>query len=93
MLPHPRKTVGMTNALKEVRVGANKANGTKFYKPGKGIDTTIIKHIKPIFVDLCKDGLLKKCLDCKSKIKMRVLMVLYEIDYKKQPMSAIISFH
>ena len=46
---------------------ADKANGTKLCKPGKGLDTTIIKHIKPIFVDLCKDELLKKCLDCKTQ--------------------------
>ena len=32
---------------------ADKVNGTKFYKPGKGLDATIIKHIKPILVDLC----------------------------------------
>ena len=38
----------------------DKAIGTKFYKPGKGLDTTIIKRIKPIFVNLCKDELLKK---------------------------------
>ena len=46
---------------------ADKANGTKLCKPGKGLDTTIIKHIKSIFVDLCKDELLKKCLDCKTQ--------------------------
>ena len=46
---------------------ADKANGTRLYTPGNGLDTTIIKHIKSIFVDLCKDELLKKCLDSKTQ--------------------------
>ena len=44
----------------------DKADRANFYKPGKGLDTTIIKHIKSIFVDLCKDKLLKKYLDCNT---------------------------
>ena len=46
---------------------ADKINGKKFYKPGEVLDMTIIKYIKPIFVDLCKDELVKKCLDCKTQ--------------------------
>ena len=97
MLAHQRKTVGMINALQEeswCKYQADKANGTKLYKPGKGLDTTIIKHIKLIFVDLCEDELLKKMFRLqKHKIKMRVLMALCGIDYKKLPMSGIINFH
>ena len=71
MLPHLRKTVGMINALKEVRVGANskliKQMGRSFINQAKVLIKTIIKYIKPIFVDLCEDELLKKCSDCKTQ--------------------------
>ena len=66
-----RKTLGMINVLKEVRVSVNtnliKVNRTKFYIPAEDRDTTNIKHIKLIFGDFCKDELLKKCLDCKTQ--------------------------
>ena len=69
---------------------ADKANGTKFYKPGKGLDATIIKHIKPILVDLCKDELLKKCLDCKTQNQNQSFNGTV---WNRLPMSAIINFH
>ena len=69
---------------------ADKANGTKLYKPGKGLDATIIKHIKAILVDLCKDELLKKCLDCKTQNQNQSFNGTVR---NRLPMSAIINFH
>jgi len=40
----------------------DKAMGTKLYKPGKGLPTSITCKIKPIFDDLTKNELLEKCL-------------------------------
>ena len=38
------------------------AKQTSTYKPGPGLPTDIIKHVKPILVDLTKKELLNKCL-------------------------------
>ena len=35
------------------------------YQPGIGLPLQVIKEIKPIFVDLADEKLLKRCLDCK----------------------------
>ena len=45
----------------------DKANNTKTYKPDKGLAPEVIKYIKPVFIDLAKDDLLIKCLDCKTQ--------------------------
>ena len=41
-------------------------NKTKLFKVGKGLPKDVFKHVKPIFVELCNETLLKRCLDCKT---------------------------
>ena len=38
------------------------AKKTNTYKPGPGLPGDIIKHVKPILVDLTNEELLNKCL-------------------------------
>ena len=40
----------------------DKAMNTKLYKPGKGLSTEIVAHVKRIYVELTNEELLKKCL-------------------------------
>ena len=40
---------------------ADKANNTSTFKPGPGLPLDTIKVIKPIYQELCSEGLLKKC--------------------------------
>ena len=37
------------------------------YKPGPGLQLDVIKHVKPIFIDLSQESLLEKCLDGKTQ--------------------------
>ena len=43
------------------------ANKTELFKHGAGISDTVIKHIKPILVELSNDSLLQKCLHGKTQ--------------------------
>ena len=46
----------------------DKHNGTSEYKPGPGLPLDIlVKHVKPIFVSLADEKLLKKCLHGKTQ--------------------------
>jgi hypothetical protein len=45
----------------------DRAKGTNEYKHGKGLPTPIVIAIKPIYARLSDDGLLLKCLDCKTQ--------------------------
>ena len=45
----------------------DKAKGTDDYEHGKGLPTSIVAAIKPIYSRLSNDELLKKCLDCKTQ--------------------------
>ena len=45
----------------------DKAKGTDDYEHGKGLPTSIVAAIKPIYSRLSNDKLLKKCLDCKTQ--------------------------
>ena len=45
----------------------DKANNTVVYKPSPGLPGDVVREIKPIFVDLCKADLLKKCLDVQTQ--------------------------
>ena len=38
------------------------ANGTNMHKPGPGLSDNIIAHVKPIYQDLVKPEILKRCL-------------------------------
>ena len=49
------------------RFQKDKAMGTSEYKPGCGLSLEIIKHLKPIFNDLSRETLLKKCLHGKTQ--------------------------
>ena len=49
------------------RYQRDKANGTSEHKPGSGLSLKIIKYVKPIFIDLSKEALLKKCLHGKTQ--------------------------
>ena len=42
-------------------------NKTKLFKAGKGLPKDVFMHVKPIFVELCNETLLKRCLDCKTQ--------------------------
>ena len=43
------------------------ANDTNMYKPGPGLPDNIISHVKPIYQDLVKPEVLKKCLHGKTQ--------------------------
>ena len=43
------------------------ANGTNMYRPGPGLSDNIIGHVKPIYQDLVKPEVLKKCLHGKKQ--------------------------
>ena len=43
------------------------ANETTYYKPGIGLHSSFIPHIKPILIDLTRDSLLEKCLPMKTQ--------------------------
>ena len=61
MLPNPvsqAKTVGYQSYV---------ANKTEFFKHGPGLSDTVIKHIKPILVQLSNDSLLQKCIHGKTQ--------------------------
>lgn len=42
-------------------------NGTKTYKRKPGIHRKLFQKIKPVFMDLCSESLLKKCLHGKTQ--------------------------
>ena len=42
-------------------------NKTRLFKAGKGLPKDVFKHVKPIFVELCNETLLKRCIDCKTQ--------------------------
>ena len=46
---------------------ADRANGTKTYKAGKGLPLAVLQHVKPIFKDLSEDSLLERCLHGKTQ--------------------------
>lgn len=37
-------------------------NGTNLYKPGKGLDVEVIKHLKPDSIALTNESELSKCM-------------------------------
>ena len=43
------------------------ANNTSLYKPSTGLPLSVIKELKPIYVELSDDKLLSKCLDGKTQ--------------------------
>ena len=45
----------------------DRANGTNDYKHGKNLPVSVVTAIKPIYARLSDDGLLQKCLDCKTQ--------------------------
>ena len=45
----------------------DKVNLTSTYKPGAGLPRYIVEKLKPMYVDLSKDELLKKCLHGKTQ--------------------------
>lgn len=49
------------------RYQSDKATGCNTYKPGPGLPLNVIRHVKPIFNDLSRDELLKKCLHGKTQ--------------------------
>ena len=42
-------------------------NGTNLYKPGPGLSDEVIKHVKPIYLDLVNPKELQKCLHGKTQ--------------------------
>ena len=49
------------------RFQQHKVNGTNKYKPGPGLQDSVIAKVKPIYARLTSDDLLKKCLDGKTQ--------------------------
>ena len=49
------------------RYQSDKSTGLSTYKPGPGLPLTVIKHIKPVYNELSRDNLLKKCLHGKTQ--------------------------
>ena len=46
---------------------ADKANGLKTYKPGKGLPLDVLSKVKPIYKELSDDKLLERCLHGKTQ--------------------------
>ena len=49
------------------RFQQDRANGTKTYKPGKGLPLSVIEKVKPIFAALSSEELLAGCLHGKTQ--------------------------
>ena len=49
------------------RYKQDKTNNTSTYKPGTGLQLSVVSHLKPIYIDLSQEELLKKCLHVKTQ--------------------------
>ena len=49
------------------RYKQDKANNTSTYKPGTGLPLSVVSHLKPIYIDLSQEEVLKKCLHGKTQ--------------------------
>ena len=69
------------------RFKRDKTTEESTYKPGPGLPLQVIKHVKPIFQDLCGDELLKKCLHGKTQNQNEAFNALIGNVFKNMCMS------
>ena len=69
---------------------ADKASGKNQYKPGQGLPTEVVKHVKPIFQDLSNDDLLSKCLHGKTQNQNESFNAMI---WNRLPKGTYVGFH